>query len=402
MRVALVHGWIGGRAGGGGGSRHMLDVAQRLFDLGHRVSVVSYDCDPGEDLTSTIRDLDVRSVRHGPFDSRNGKRVALRRFWREMPKVARLVPADVDIIHAHEWPALHAARLAAGRSGVPFVWSRNDHTIWERAVVPGVRDDVQPGPVVRLVRAAGSVGDLLDARRAGAILCLDEDSRRMAERAYRRPAEVIHAPPADAFFSPPPRSEARAQFAVLPSTFLVLGVGVMNPHRRFEDLVDAIGVVRNRRVRALIIGSDHVDPAYGRFVRERVQHAGLADRIELVFESVSEARLRAAYAAADAFVFPNDHRQSWGLAPLEALASGTPVVVTRAAGVAAAIAGQAGVTVVDPRAPAQIATALEQRARAHTPPDLAATQAWIADELGGRRYIERVLAVYRRLIAARS
>ena len=42
-----------------------------------------------------------------------------RRYWLDMPKVARLVPADADVVNAHEWLALRPGRAAARRLSVP-------------------------------------------------------------------------------------------------------------------------------------------------------------------------------------------------------------------------------------------------------------------------------------------
>src|SRR5215207_5097181 len=115
MRICLVHNWVGGEAGGGGGSRLMLDLGLTLQALGHSVTVACHDFEPGTEFRSASEELDVRSIRAGPFRTEFGRRAALRRFWRQMPKVAGLIPSDVEIVNAHEWPALHAARLAASR-----------------------------------------------------------------------------------------------------------------------------------------------------------------------------------------------------------------------------------------------------------------------------------------------
>ena len=398
MRIALIHAWVGGPAGGGGGSRLMLDLAVKLQALGHDVVVACRDHDPDEQHLGAGQ-LDIRSVRRETFSAINGARDALQRFWIDMRAVADLVPADADVVNAHEWPALHAGRLAASRTGAALVWHRNDHTIFERAVIPDVRHDGRVGRLSRTLRAAGGLGDFLDARRAEAIVTIDEPSRRMAERAYRRPVDCVPAPPADHFFDPPDRDGARRMLGVGQGTFLALGVGVMNPHRRFEDFVDALARLDASEVRGLILGSDHVDPEYGRAIAARVRKLGLEKIVELPLRSVSEEHLRAAYAAADVFIFPNDHRQSWGLAPLEALAAGTPVVLSREAGVAAVLAGQPGVEVVDARSPDQIAAAVE-RIRARPREELThETRRWVRDELGSERYARRILAIYGRCCA---
>src|SRR5687768_16798062 len=78
MRVALLHGWVGGLGAGGGGSRHMLDVALRLQARGHEVTVATYDYDPGAGLDGAAQALEIRSVRRGGFHGSTGKRTALR------------------------------------------------------------------------------------------------------------------------------------------------------------------------------------------------------------------------------------------------------------------------------------------------------------------------------------
>jgi glycosyltransferase involved in cell wall biosynthesis len=289
---------------------------------------------------------------------------------------------------------LHAGALAARRIGAPLVWHRNDHTIFERAMVPEVRHEARFGRVGRMLRIVACSGDYRDAGRAAAVVTLDQTSRRMAERAYRRPAVAIACPPAERFFEPPPRDEARKHLGVRQGEFLVLGVGIMAPHRRFEDLVDALELVGEPGVRALIVGSDHVEPRYARAIVQRVGRLGLGGRIDVRLDSVDETTLRAAYAAADLFAFPNDHRQSFGLAPLEALASGTPVVVTRAAGVADVLTGRPGVRVVDPHAPAQLAQAISDELGSGSRAAVQETREWLRSELGGNRYAERLAALY--------
>jgi len=59
----------------------------------------------------------------------------------------------------------------------------------------------------------------------------------------------------------------------------------------------------------------------------------VADRVS--FERYGRADVAAAYASADAIVFPVRWREPWGLVPLEAMAVGRPVLASRAGGGAA-------------------------------------------------------------------
>jgi glycosyltransferase involved in cell wall biosynthesis len=398
MRICLVHGLVGGAAAGGGGSRLMLELGLGLLELGHEVVVACHDFQPGTEFADASKHLEIRAVRTGSFSIPGGKRAAMRRFWLEMPKVADLVPDETEVINAHEWPASHAARLAAKRLDVPYVWTRNDHTIFERAVLPGARNDSTPSLLRRIPRALGSLGDLVDARKAAAIVTLDEQSAEMVRRAYRRDATVLRCGPSNHFFDPPPRAEARHRLAVAGDDFLVLGVGILTPHRRFEDLIQAVALLESDRMRVEIIGSDHVEPGYADALAGQIARSGLQETVRLMRDGAPESHLRDAYVAADVFVFPNDSRQSWGLAPLEALASGTPVIITTGPGVHEVLTGRAGVTVVPEHSPDELARAISAHMGAGRRAAVQPTRDWLDQELSYAAYAARTASLFEQAI----
>jgi glycosyltransferase involved in cell wall biosynthesis len=316
---------------------------------------------------------------------------------RGMAEVAALLPTDVDVVNAHEWPALHAARVASRRFGVPAVWTRNDGTIYERARLPNEHPaGPMPAPA-RIARGILFFQDFLDGRQMDAIVVLDSKNARMVQRAYGRPARIVRSGPAAYFYDAPPRAEARARVGI-DSLPLAVGVGILAPHRRLEDLVEAAALVPG--IRARIVGSDHVDPAYADRLDQLIRERGVGDRVELIRSSVPDEELRLLYAAADVFVFPNQ-RQTWGLAPLEALAAGTPAIVSAGAGVHEVLEGRPGVWVVPPLQPQAIADALHD-ATEGAPSGLDQTRAWIREELNNRRYAERMAEIYAEVMARAS
>ncbi len=111
----------------------------------------------------------------------------------------------------------------------------------------------------------------------------------------------------------------------------------------------------------------------------------------------AEAVLRDAYAAADVFAFPNDSRQSWGLAPLEALAAGTPVIITTGAGVHEVLARRPGVTVIPEHDPAALARAIEVHMRSDHRSGAGPTRRWLEDELSVAAYAARMSALFERV-----
>jgi glycosyltransferase involved in cell wall biosynthesis len=74
-------------------------------------------------------------------------------------------------------------------------------------------------------------------------------------------------------------------------------------------------------------------PAYERRLRSLAQALGIGARVR--FNGRGDgAQVAAAYAAADALLFPARWDEPFGCVPLEALASGTPVVATGTGGTA--------------------------------------------------------------------
>ena len=394
MHIALVHHHVGGAAGGGGGVRLMLELGSGLLDRGHQVTVLCHDYLPSSEFAYVADRLEIRSVRSGVSELPGDELSLLRRFWIDMPKVARLVPPDADVVNAHEWLALRAGRIAARRVSAPLVWTRNDESIWERAVVPKRTIVGDAGVSRRLLRGAFGLPDLLDARRASAIVVLSSQQVGMVRTSYHRNAVVLPLGPPGHFFDPPPRAEARARLGIPDDVFLVVGAGILVEHRRFEDLIEAMALLADDpQIHALIAGSDHVDPAYGDRLAARITERGLGARVTLPRRSLSDAELKDTYAAADVFVILSQ-RYAWGLAPLEAIASGSPVIVTPGAGVHEILAGRPGVAVVPAQEPAAVATAIREWRSGNARSAVGDTRRWLHDEYSLDHYVDRMEEIY--------
>jgi D-inositol-3-phosphate glycosyltransferase len=394
MHIALVNHHVGGKAGGGGGVRLMLELGAGLVERGHRVTVACYDFLEGSEFSYAADLLEIRSVRQGPFELPADNRALARRFWLEMRKVAKLVPDDVDVVNSHDWIALRPGRIAAGRLSVPLVWTRNNESLWERAIVPELSITGERSLPHRVLQAALTWPDLLDARRADAIAVLSAQQVEMVRRSYRKEALLLPVGPPAHFFDPPEKAVARARLGIAEDAFLVVAMGTLVEHRYFDDLIEASALLADDpRLHTLIAGSDHEDRAYGDRLAAQIVARGLQERVTLPRKSLSDAELKDTYAAADVFVILSQ-RYAWGLAPLEALASGTPVILTPGAGVYDILAGHPGVQVVQPRDPHAIAQAIRSWRGGEGQVGLEQTRTWLREEYAMDRYVERMEQVY--------
>jgi glycosyltransferase involved in cell wall biosynthesis len=401
MKIVLINHHVGGQSGGGGGVRLMLELGQGLARRGHRVSVAVHDYLPGSEFEYATAGLEILAVRKGVVEWASGRAAVARNYWLDMPKVARLVPDDVDVVNSHDWLGLRPGRIAANRLHAPFVWTRNDETPWERGIVP--RDTIYGDPRItrRALHLATSWSDLRDARRADQIVVLSKRQTAIVRRSYLKSSVVLPMGPPPQFFDPPDPTAARQRLGVPEGVFQVVAFGMLVNHRRFEHLIEAMALLRDDpSIHAMIGGSDHADPRYADHLEARIAELGLTDRVTLPRRTLSEQEMKDMYVAADVFAILNK-RYAWGLAPLEALASGTPTLVCQGAQVADVLAGRPGVAVEPMEDPAATAAAIRRWRGGAGRVGIEDTRKWLREELSIDVYVTRMEAIYRAAIAAR-
>jgi len=107
----------------------------------------------------------------------------------------------------------------------------------------------------------------------------------------------------------------------------VLFAGKLIEKKRPLDLIRALALAQNAgcRVQAIFAGSGELE--------EELRRAAVQNGLSAIFLGFqNQSRMPSIYAAADLLVLPSDHRETWGLVVNEAMACGTPAVVSDAVG----------------------------------------------------------------------
>jgi glycosyltransferase involved in cell wall biosynthesis len=191
------------------------------------------------------------------------------------------------------------------------------------ATAPRRRDRVSPTllarPLARFQRMA--------VRDADAIVLLSEYSRRLlaaVDAAAARRAVRVSGGVDVGVFSPDGRDEARERLGVATAERLVLSVRRLVPRMGLETLLDAAGRLGDvDHLRVAIAGGGPLEGD----LRAAADRIGPRPAVELLGR-VTEEELVLWLRAADLFVLPTVEHEGFGLATVEALASGTPVVGT--------------------------------------------------------------------------
>jgi glycosyltransferase-like protein len=320
-----------------GGVVHTLALAEALHGDGYPVRVFALG-DPGAGFYRTVR-APVTIVPAPPA----------------LPTLEERVFASVDALtgalagQAAAYPVMHAqdcisARAAcavrdANTAGGPVVM-RDANTAGGPVVM---RDaNTAGGPVV--IRTVHHVDDftspsLIECQQRAIlepdrVLVVSEHWRRLLREQYRVEPGVIHnGVDAGRFRTADPslarQLRERAGAARRP---LILSVGGIEPRKGSDTLVHALAALRKSGhdpVLAVVGGHSFQDyRAYADRVLAMIPELGLCPGRDVVqLGTVPDAELPAWYAAADVLAFPST-KEGWGLAVLEAMSAGLPVVTS--------------------------------------------------------------------------
>ncbi|MFB7636886.1 glycosyltransferase [Streptomyces sp. NPDC056149] len=236
-----------------------------------------------------------------------------------LPRLVDLIRASgPDLVHTHLYRACVYGRIAARLAGVRAVvateHSLGDAVIEGRRLTRGVRTLYRA--TERLGSATVAVSDTVAARL----------------RRWGVPASRIHVVPngieAHRFaHDPAARDAVRARLGLPPDAFVVGGAGRLVPGKRFDVLVRAITQLPG--VHLMLAGDGPERAMLGRMAGQ----FGSGDRIHLLGArggadgpaAGDGPDIPGLLSAIDVFVSPSPD-EAFGLATLEALASGLPVL----------------------------------------------------------------------------
>jgi glycosyltransferase involved in cell wall biosynthesis len=205
--------------------------------------------------------------------------------------------------------------------------------------------------------------------KAARVMTVSEASKRDILRYFRVPEariDVIYNAIDERFWLEPDAEEVnRVRERYRLTDPFVLYAGNIKPHKNLERLIEAFHLMRQadpnlKDVQLLIIGDEISKYATLR----RAVHSHKLHKHVRFFGFVSDQTLAALYRLANVFVFPSLY-EGFGLPPLEAMASGTPVITSNVSSLPEVVGDAA--LMIDPYDPAAIADAM---ARVLTDTDL--------------------------------
>lgn len=322
MRVALVHYWLLGMRGG----ERTLEALCRLFP---EADIFTLYCEPDK-LSPFLRARRIQVSWLNP----------LRRFYRSLLPLAPLALESFDlrgyglVISQESGPAkavlapAHARHICYCHTPMRYLWALypeylNEWTsAWKR-------------PLLAPLAAGLRIWDFAAAARVDTFIAGSINARERIRRAWGRDSNVVY-PPVDV-----------ESFRWEPPEDYYLIVSELVTYKRI-DLAVRVFSENGRRLR--IAGDGPESGRLRRLARPNVEFCG----------RVSDDELRRLYARCRAFLMPGE--EDFGLTPVEAMASGKPVIALACGGVLESVparAPRAGVFFAEPT-PAALQAAVEE------------------------------------------
>jgi len=330
----------------GGVETHVQEIATRLVDRGHDVTVFSADA--GDDVPSKHTDNGVRVRRFRSLSPSGAFYFA--------PQIALAVRrADADVVHAHNYHAFPLFFAALGVGDERFVATTHYHG--ESA--SGFRDTL-----LTFYRAFGEWA----VRQADGVIAVSEWEQARLREDFGVDATVIpNGVDVERFANAEPEERDQRY---------LLCVGRLESYKGVQHVIRAMSELPEYDL--VITGSGPYRDELERVAREE----GVGDCVDFL-GYIDDERLPELYAGADVYVTMSEF-EAYGMTVAEALAAGTPCVV-REKGALQDWSNKDGVYGIKTRSNQEFSIAL-RRAVSHVRPS-ASIPTW--DEV-----VEQVVQVY--------
>lgn len=302
----------------GGLARHVQELSETLAERGHEVHVLTSDCS-GEPLETTKNGVYVHRSRGGYPVSGDFYASVLTLNFAMLERIVALGLEAPSVIHAHDWLVAYAAAALKHAWHRPLVatihateWGRNQ----------GLHND--------LSRRISDAEWWLTYEAWQVITC-SFHMRDEVRGVFQVPVDKISVIPngvkRQLFQKAPGAAAIRERFAG-PGEKLVFFVGRLVREKGAGVLLEASPKILHYApgTRLVIAGTGPLADE----LRDRAVAQGVSDRVHFP-GFIDDATRNALLATADVAVYPSTY-EPFGIVALEAMAAGTPVVVSDTGG----------------------------------------------------------------------
>lgn len=352
----------------GGTQRQMLSLARELKRRGHEVALYAFSYDKEKCYPELLEGMSV-VVAPEPSDQKTldyyrdfrflkrGQLGALARENHRAKLLASIMDPDLDLLNPHDQVSYRVAyyyKRFVRR--VPSVWNMNDLPLYRFGYdkMRGVDSHFQRSFLRRFMYRLYDAYDAHFIRKQDRIIVVDFFNRELVKKYLGLSATTVrNGPDLDHF-------TYRKRVPPTPPKIKLLTSGIFLPHRRFEDSIAALPLLKKQGYAPTltIVGDYENDKKYWGKLQNLVATLELQAYVTFTGR-ISESELIRVYESHDVYVFQH-HLQSDGLSQFEAAATGLPMIVSRTAGCHEVLTDGKNALFINPKDPSDIAAKVRE------------------------------------------
>ncbi|HSE61744.1 MAG TPA: glycosyltransferase family 4 protein [Candidatus Saccharimonadales bacterium] len=338
----------------GGYQKLVIRFTQSLQKQGHEVVVYTPGVDKKKCYPNDIKDLTIVTL--------NNNEKTLPHIKKYETMAAKIAP-NLDALVIHDDISLIALPHLP-KNGMTIAWMLNNQLpenlgkyhkelfhLWKNGAgqtKDKLRDIRSKAKEVRLMRQG--------LKRVSIFATYDKFNQKLVQSKLHRKADFVAAGADLERF----KAYASGRSFKDKKRYELLSVGVVFPHRRYEDVIEAVAQLREQKlpVHATIVGLQDLSVHYFETLQKLVKDKGLEKNITFK-HYVTDDEMTKLYKQSDVFLFINDGF-TWGISVFEAVAAGLPVIITNNIGAADLVEDGKTGWVVNPRSPKEVAAAVKE------------------------------------------
>lgn len=335
-----LHGYVSaepelGKPDTGGQVVYVLELAKRFSRLGRRVDLVTRRFEDQPEVDEVNENFRVWRIPFGgdEFIRKEDMHDYVGDFVTNFLSAARNRGLQYDVVYSHYWDAGWAGQKVAEELGVPHVHTPHSLGWWKKVTMSEDMDEEEMEETYRFEERIRT--EFLVYQTSDHVIATTEPQTEHIQEHYdvlERHITVIPPGMDENRFSPARKEERlrlREEYGLQEND--VLALGRMATNKGYDLLLKALPnlfeLVPEARLVAAIGGEDSEqdDSGVGE-LRELANELNIDDKIKWV-QYVPDADLANYYRAASVFALPSRY-EPFGMVAIEAMACGTPTVLT--------------------------------------------------------------------------
>lgn len=308
----------------GGMNVYIRELARELGHSPFTIDIFTRRTEPDQPeiihLTPRVRVINISAGPAAPVDKHDLYQY-VPMLTRQIESFARREHKKYRLLHSHYWLSGVVAQPLARRWHAPHLTMF--HTL---AYLKQLANPEQAEMALRLETERRLI------KEAERIIATTADERNQIMRHCGATSDQVEVIPCGVDlrrFVSHDRRQTRVQLGLNPDQPVLLFVGRLDPFKG-PDIFLRAGAMMQKKAQMVIVGGKHIDDPEMEKLRQLAYDLRIHKRVHFLGSRPQE-ELPQIYSAADVTVVPSYH-ESFGMAAVESLACGTPVVATRAGG----------------------------------------------------------------------